>query len=94
MLDEDGEVLDSTNASVTWEQLRGHAMFPKSATQVTEEKVTIGLGTFDAMVYHVADPSGKRLHFAFAKARPGPPVKYWAEADGRTVMTSEMVAYE
>jgi len=94
MLDEKGEVLDSKNALVTWEELRRHALFPRSLTEVTEEKVTIGLGTFEAKVYHVTDPSGKQLHFAFAKARPGPPVKYWAEADGRTVMKAEMVVYE
>ena len=93
-MDEQGKVLETSKAKVTWADLQGHARFPKSSTTTTEEKVTTGLGTFDATVYHVTDPTGKRLHFVFARSRPGPPVKYWAEADGRTIMSAEMVAYE
>src|SRR5262245_50719573 len=93
-LDEQGAVLESRTSHVTWAELQGHARFPKSATRISDETVTTSLGTFDASVYDVADPTGNEMHFVFARGRPGPPIKYWSTVDGCTVMSAEMVAFE
>jgi hypothetical protein len=63
--------LDSTGHSAepakrshfTWEELREHALFPASATEITSESITVPAGTFDCRLYTVRSVTETRELF-------------------------------
>ena len=65
----------------TWEEMRGHAVFPASVTTLGEETIETAAGSFDCMRYAVAR-DGSTATFWFAKSLPGGPVKSTVERDG------------
>ncbi len=65
----------------TWEEMRGHAVFPASATTIGEETVETAAGSFDCVRYAV-ERDGSTATFWFAKSLPGGPVKSTVEKGG------------
>jgi hypothetical protein len=78
MFDEAGGVLgEPTVQQTTWEQLRGHAAYPKEATTIAEEPCSVPAGDFNCRVYTVRetrDGVATVTRAAFATALPGAPV--------------------
>ena len=80
----------------TWEELRKHAEFPKSAVVIDEEKITVPAGSSDCLTYTVTEGSGSEAEvtrFYFAKDMPGAPVMFTTDKGGVRVMTSTLVRY-
>lgn len=77
-----------------WDELRQHALFPRAATTIHEERITVPAGTFDCLVYVVQGKDGEVNGFDFARNLPGPPVLFFTEQNGVRVMTSRLVRYE
>jgi hypothetical protein len=79
---------------VTWEELRRHAEFPRALVTTREETVTLPAGTYDCVVYVVADAAaGETSTFYFAKAMPGAPVSFYTEKAGVRQLTNTLVRY-
>jgi hypothetical protein len=76
---------------VAWEELRHHAAFPRAATKMHDETLTVAAGTFDCTVYEVVR-DGALTTFYFAKTLPGPLVLYFTTKDGARVTTSTMLS--
>ena len=97
VLDEQGAVLEASHSSqVTWEELRRHAEFPRSAVTIDEAKAEVPAGAFDCLRYTLTEGSGAEAEtstFYFAKTMPGAPVLFFTEKGGQRVMTSTLVAY-
>ncbi|MBI4879395.1 MAG: hypothetical protein HY812_07005 [Planctomycetes bacterium] len=67
----------------TWVELRNHAAFPAERASLSEETLETPLGALDCWLYRVADSeTGAVREFHFAKALPGPPVRYATLKDG------------
>jgi len=80
-LDESGQPGDPpTRWSASWVDLRNHATFPRNATNIHDERIKVGAGTFDCWHYIVQTDQGER-HFYFAKEKAGAPVRFetWKE---------------
>lgn len=95
-VDADGAeiVRDGIAARVTWEELRRHGAFPRALVTTHEETVTVPAGTYDCVVYVVADgAAGETSTFYFAKALPGAPVLFFTDAAGVRQSTSTLVRY-
>ena len=74
-----------------WTELHEHAHFPRPATKVWEESLTVPAGTFAVLRYVVTKEDDVKTVW-FAKNLPGPPVKVEATHSGQTVMTMTMQA--
>jgi hypothetical protein len=85
---------DGVAKRVTWEELRKHAEFPRALVTTREETVTVPAGTYDCVVYVVADPAaGETSTLYFAKAMPGAPVLFFMERAGVRQMTNTLVRH-
>jgi hypothetical protein len=92
-LDETGhEIGEKKTGHATWEELRLHASFPRAATTIADETITVPAGTFECRVYSVARPNGA-MKLWFAKSLPGPPVKMEIRSSARVVETRELVRH-
>ena len=96
--DVDGQPLGTSKGrELTWAELQGHASWPAADTTVHEEKITVGAGTFDCMLYTVTStrerPAAKGSKdkpttsttiskYWFALELPGPPVRTAQTIDG------------
>jgi hypothetical protein len=94
--------------SAKWTELHEHARFPRSATEISNETLSVPAGTFDVMRYvvHKASPAsagrgegggtggaGDEVKtYFFARTLPGPPIKVEVVRDGHVVMTMTMEA--
>ncbi len=96
MRDADGrEVAPAEESTVTWEELRQHALFPARATTITDESIDVAAGHFETRHYTVRDDEeGTTSHFWFANDLPGAPVKLVTEHEGTPLMTMELVTHE
>lgn len=78
MYDEKGGVLgEPTVQQSTWEELRGHAAYPREATTIAEEPCSVPAGVFSCRVYTVRETKGEVVtvtRASFATALPGAPV--------------------
>jgi hypothetical protein len=74
-----------------WTELHEHARFPRLATTVSEETLTVPAGTFAALRYVVTKQDDVKTVW-FAKTLAGPPVKVEAAHGGQPVMTMTMQA--
>ena len=74
-----------------WTELHEHAHFPRAATKVSEESLTVPAGTFAVLRYVVTKEDDVKTVW-FAKNLPGPPVKVEATHSGKTVITMTMQA--
>ena len=95
-VDADGAEMTSDGRArrTTWEELRRHALFPREQVTTREETVTVPAGTFDCVVYVVADPAtGETSTFYFAKAMPGAPVLFFTEKGGARLLTNTLIRY-
>jgi hypothetical protein len=88
-----------TTESAKWTALHEHARFPRSATRIYNESLTVSAGTFDVMRYVVTKPdeagklaTGDAATYWFARTLPGPPVKVEITKDGHVAMTMTMQA--
>jgi hypothetical protein len=85
---------DGVAQRVTWEELRKHAEFPRALVTTREETVTVPAGTYDCVVYVIADPAaGETSTFYFAKAMPGAPVLFFSDKGGARQRTNTLVRY-
>lgn len=93
MTDAAGAQLGADTSHATWEELRTHALFPKSAVRIEEKQFTTPLGTFEGLVYTVTEGEGANAEvttFCFAKSLPGPPLLFVTEKGGQKIRTSTM----
>jgi hypothetical protein len=72
-----------------WTELHEHARFPRAATTIAEESVTVPAGTFAALRYSVAGGKDAKTVW-FAKSLPGPPIKMQVEHGPQIVLTMTM----
>jgi hypothetical protein len=92
--DEHGAITEGPTVShAAWDELRRHAEFPRDATTVSHESITVPVGTFECTVYVVRGEGGEVSHFYFARERPGPPVMFYVERGGVRVVTNTLVEY-
>ncbi|MBI5537282.1 MAG: hypothetical protein HY898_31460 [Deltaproteobacteria bacterium] len=92
--DEKGKVLESNpGAWSTWDALRKHAEFPKSAVTTRKESVTVPAGTFPCIVYVVKEEGGEITTYWFAESLPGAPVQFKTEKDGKEVLISRLLEH-
>jgi hypothetical protein len=94
---EGGEVVDAPKrAPFTWDELRKHAEFPRAATVISDETVTVPAGRFECALYTVtegAGPDATVSRFYFAKSLPGAPVLFTTDKGGARVLTSSLVEH-
>ena len=80
--------------------------WPAAATTISEQDVTTPAGTFACVVYTVRTALGseglgsgspgsamEEMH-AFAKDRPGPPVRFAVTKDGEIIHAQELISYQ
>lgn len=84
-----GEVIED---QVTWNDLESHAHFPKDATRVTEEELTVPAGKFPCMVYRVTEAEIINTYW-FAKSLPGAPIKVEAREGDKVVFTMTLTEH-
>jgi hypothetical protein len=98
ILDEKGNVLGQPEMKIsTWEELRKHASYPKTATTISSAVVETDAGSFPCKRYTVVeikDGSETRTVACFANELPGPPVEMTKEKDGKLVMSMTLLKYE
>jgi len=76
-LDASGKILDGEQTfDTTWEELRGHALFPNSTSTRDRIRLETALGELEGWLYDVRGEGGARSEFFFADGLPGPPVLY------------------
>jgi len=82
-----GAVMSNT---VTWEDLRKHAEYPRGGTTIVEAKVTVPAGSYDCKQYTVVtvDKNGaETVTLAwFATKLPGAPVKMDIRRNGEPIL--------
>jgi len=81
----------------TWDELRRHAEFPRAATTITDETITVPAGTFDCKVYAVVErkeANAPHMRFYFAKAMPGAPVLITIDKGGARVHTQTLLVHK
>jgi len=94
VVDAQGRPLQPSETSlVTWDELRRHAEFPRSAVEIDEAQLTVPIGIFDCLRYTVKSNPETVLHFYFAKTLPGPPIYSDVEVNGRRHKTSTLIRY-
>jgi hypothetical protein len=74
----------------SWAELQAHASFPAERTAISEEFLDTPLGRLDCLRYTVTDESTVKT-FWFATARPGMPVRFVSEVDGRVTNVVTMI---
>ena len=79
--------------TVTWDELVSHARYPLDQVTISEERVTVRAGSYDAKLYTVKGPDGVTRAW-FAKSLPGAPVKHLVERDGKPVSSMELFQHE
>jgi len=87
------EVKPAIEETSDFEQLLSHARFPAAATVRREGSVDVPAGQFETISFEVSTSQGEMTSlrsFHFAKNKPGPPVLFTAQTNGREVfrMTS------
>lgn len=75
----------------TWEDLRKHAQFPKSATTIEDSVAETPAGKFTTRVYIVKNEHDI-TYFHFAMDRPGPPVFFYTERNGERIRSMTLLA--
>jgi hypothetical protein len=87
------QVGEPSKDSAKWAELHEHGHFPRAATTISSESVTVPTGTFDAMKYVVSKKDSDVVQTIwFARTLPGPPVKLEVVKAGKLVMTLTMEA--
>ena len=71
---------ENTSMSVTWEQLRSHALFDKATTERRRETQLTPLGTLEGWLFTRRTSEGIEEYF-FADDLPGPPVVFSKTGD-------------
>lgn len=98
LLDESGEARGEPSVrAATWEELVGHASYPREATTITDVEVEVPAGVFDAWRYQVIEEEGgvtRVTRAYFAKALPGAPVLHVVEEDGVEVSRMALLAHD
>jgi hypothetical protein len=98
ILDEKDKVLGQPEMKIsTWEELRKHASYPKTATTISTDLVETPAGSFPCKRYtivEIKDGSETRTVACFANELPGPPVEMTKEKDGKLVMSMTLLKHE
>lgn len=84
-----GEAIED---QVTWADLESHGHFPKDATRLTEEELTVPAGTFPCKVYRVTEAEIVNTYW-FAKTLPGAPIKVEAREGDKVVFTMTLTEH-
>jgi hypothetical protein len=93
-LDETGKEIEKTPAkSVTWEELRKHAEFPRDEVTMREEVIEAPAGVYSCVVYVVKSGDDETTTYYFAKDLPGAPVYFFTDKGGQRTMTSTLLDY-
>lgn len=98
VLDEGAEPTDeqieaAQPATMTWDELEGHARFDAARTTRERETRSTALGDdLEGWLYTVRGAEGAESNFFFADGFPGPPVLYWQTREGATLFTAEQIA--
>jgi len=77
---------------VSWEDLEGHARFPKAHTTITEGEVSIPAGKFKAVIFTVREGESTTT-YVFAKDLPGAPVKVESREGDAVVFSMVLVEH-
>jgi len=86
------ESKEGSQFSVTWEQLRSHALFDRANTTRRRETRSTPLGTFEGWLFTKSTDEGQTEYF-FADDLPGPPVVFaQTGVDGEAILLSVQVA--
>jgi hypothetical protein len=88
---------EDTSTRSRWKELQAHASFPERATRVSEARITVPAGSFDCRLYTVTTmEKGEKVtkHLHFARALPGPPVRFEQSIDDRVVFTMTLIRSE
>jgi predicted small lipoprotein YifL len=96
IVDAQGKTVEQASEDSTWEQLVGHASYPADATTITETKVEVPAGSFDATLYTVVgEQEGKPFvsKMYFARSLPGAPVKTEITIDGKPMLSMELLEH-
>ncbi len=97
MFDEHGAPMGEKHYSrVTWEELEGHASYPRSCTIIEEEELETPLGTFACWRYTVTVNKEAREEVTrvwFARALPGAPILHEVAVEGVVVTRMELVVH-
>lgn len=80
-------------ADATWDELVGHARYPKNSTVISEGEIDVPAGKFEAVIYTVTDKDGQVSTVHFAKSLPGAPVKFQLSKDGVVLMTMTLLEH-
>lgn len=93
---EDGTLLeDQGSTSVPWQELLGHAKFPRDQTVVSRSQVEVPAGHFETTLYTVTKPGEdgvmERSSYHFLDYLPGPPVLYTIEREGVEVFRMQLI---
>jgi hypothetical protein len=87
---------EPTTENDKWTALHEHARFPRDATTISSESITLPIGTLDVQRYDVkqkgADGAETVKTVWFARSLPGPPVKIEVTKAGKPAMTMTMQA--
>lgn len=98
VLGPDGEVAETTPARrSTWQDLEGHATYPRAGTTVSEVEITVPAGTFAGWLYEVREQTDKGPQLTrawFARELPGAPVKHQVEVGGQLVHQMVLLRHE
>lgn len=87
------QIAAAQSATMTWDELEGHARFDASRTTRERERHTTALGAaLEGWTYRVRGSEGAESVFFFADDFPGPPVLYWQTRAGERLFTAEQVA--
>ena len=76
----------------SWEELRGHAVFPAGTAVRTRADCVVPAGKFEGWLYTVLGPEeGEVSRYYFADGPAGPPVKLESMKDGERVLLMELL---
>ena len=76
-----------------WRDLQAHASYPEKFTSIALDKITIPAGSFECLRYSV-QMEGDLKKLWFARALPGPPVKFEHYKNGSRVFSMILVKNE
>ncbi|MFO0555909.1 MAG: hypothetical protein U0271_46455 [Polyangiaceae bacterium] len=99
LIDQNGKTLgDPEQQTVTWEELRHHASYPRATTTIVDATAETPAGSFPCRRYTAIEPiegGGERRTIAcFAKELPGPPVEMTVEERGALVLSMSLLKNE
>lgn len=90
----DQKVVGTPETTVsTWEELRAHARFPKTATEISDSTANTPAGDFPCRKYVVTE-GNKKTTLCFARELPGPPVEMMVESSGTLVRSMVLLKNE